>query len=311
MRPCSARCSSGAREVPVTFALPFVVAMVAAAAAAVAQRRLRPEIATQTLAVACVAAAAAWMWALLALVLGALAEVTSIDRWLAWCPNLYLADRHVAWSIGVAAAVLLAASTAALVRCIRRTVAHRRRLPACGDDGVLVLECEEPTAFAVPGRRGGIVVSRGMIDALDDGERSVLWAHERAHLRNRHHWYLGASDLASAVLPALRPLARQVRFGTERWADEDSVRSTGDRLLVARAIAKAALASNGHRHPRMAMAASAVPARVEALVDPKRNILGTGTGLAVATSIMVLTIGGSTIQLHHLVTLLEHVCGGR
>ncbi len=296
---------------PVTFPMPFVVAIAAAAAAALAQRRLRPEIATQTLAVASVAASAAWLWALLALTLGALAEVTSIDRWLSWCPSLYLADRHVAWAVGLAAAVLLTSSLVALAMRVGKSVAERRRLPTCGPDGVLVIDSDEPTAYAVPGRRGGIVVSRGMIDVLDGNERTVVWAHERAHLQNHHHRYLAAADFASAVLPVLRPLARQVRFGTERWADEDSVRSTGDRLLVARAIAKAALASNDHLHPQMAMAGSAVPARVTALVDPKHKVFGTGSGMAIAASIMLLTVGGSTIQLHHLVSLLQHVCGGR
>lgn len=296
---------------PLTFAVPFLVAMAAAAAAAVAQRRLRPDIATRTLAVACVAAAAAWLWALLAVALGALGEVMSVDRWLSWCPNFYLAHGRVAMIVGVPAGILFGSSLTALIRGAWKAVADHRRLPSCDREGVLVLECEEPTAFAVPGRRGGIVVSQGMINALDDSERSVVWAHERAHLRNHHHWYLGAVELSSAVLPALRPFARQVRFGTERWADEDSVRSTGDRLLVARAIAKAALASNDHRHPQMAMAASAVPARIEALINPKQNVFSTPTSFAVAASILVLTIGGSTVQLHHLVTLLEHVCGGR
>lgn len=209
----------------ISFATPFAVAMIAAALVAVAQRRLRPEIATQTLAVTCVAAAAAWLWALLAVTLGALAAVTSIDEWLAWCPNLHLADGHVAWGVGVGAGVLLAGSLLALGHRAASAVSDRRRRPSCGRDGVLVLDCDEPAAFAVPGRRGGIVVSRGMIDALDDGEQSVVWAHERAHLRNRHHWYLGAADLAAAALPA-------------------------------RTIAKAALASNAHRHPQMAMATS-------------------------------------------------------
>ena len=294
----------------VSFAAPFAVAMIAAALAAMAQRRLRPDVATQTLAVACVAAAAAWLWALIALTLGALAAVTTIDDWLSWCPNLHLADGHVAWGVGVAAGVLLSASVLALVRRVASAMSARRRLPHCRN-GVLVLNCDEPAAFAVPGRRGGIVMSRGMIEALDDSERSVVWAHERAHLRNHHHWYLGASGLAAAVLPALRPLARQVHFGTERWADEDSVRSTGDRRLVARTIAKAALASNAHRHPQMAMATSAVPARVEALIAPSQRVLGTMAGLTVAASLMSLTVGGSTIQLHHLVTLVDHVCGGQ
>lgn len=294
----------------VSFAAPFAVALIAAALAAMAQRRLRPDVATQTLAVACVAAAAAWLWALLALTLGALAAVTSIDDWLSWCPNLHLAEGHVAWGVGVGAGVLLAVSVLALGRRAKTAMSDRRRLPQC-HDGVLVLDCDEPAAFAVPGRRGGIVMSRGMIEALDDSERSVVWAHERAHLRNHHHWYLGAANLAAAVLPLLRPLARQVHFGTERWADEDSVRSTGDRRLVARTIAKAALASNAHRHPQMAMATSAVPARVEALIAPSQHVLGTMAGLTVAVSLMGLTVGGSTIQLHHLVALVEHVCGGQ
>jgi Zn-dependent protease with chaperone function len=297
--------------VSVSFATPLLVAMTAAAVAAVAQKRLRPEIATQTLAVTCVAAVAAWLWALLALTLGALAAVTTLDRWLSWCPNLYLADDHVPLSVGAVAAVLLAASVGAAVRRFRAAVVDRRRLPECGESGVLVLDCDEPAAFAVPGKRGGVVVSRGLIEALDAGERSVVWAHERAHLRNRHHWYLGAADIAAAALPVLRPLARQVHFGTERWADEDSVRSTGDRRLVARTIAKAALATSDHHHLQMAMASSAVPARVEALIGPSPRVLGTVAGLVVAATLMVFTIGGSTIQLHHLVALVEHVCGGR
>lgn len=294
-----------------SFATPLLVAIAAAAAAAVAQKRLRPEIATQTLAVTCVAAGVAWLWALLALTLGALAAATTLDWWLSWCSNLYLADDHVPLSVGAVAAALLVASVGAAVRRFRAALMDRRRLPDCGKEGVLVLDCDEPAAFAVPGKRGGVVVSRGLIEALDEGECSVVWAHERAHLRNRHHWYLGAADIAASALPVLRPVARQVHFGTERWADEDSVRSTGDRRLVARTIVKAALATSDHRHLSMAVASSAVPARVEALIGPSPRVLGTIAGLAVAATLMAFTIGGSTIQLHHLVALVEHVCGGR
>ena len=37
------------------------------------------------------------------------------------------------------------------------------------------------------------------------------------------------------------PLARQVRFNTERWADESAANEVGSRALVARAIARVAL----------------------------------------------------------------------
>ncbi|HRW41339.1 MAG TPA: M56 family metallopeptidase [Microthrixaceae bacterium] len=293
------------------FATPLLVVAAATGLAAAAESRLRPAMATRTLAVTCVAAAAAWLWTLLALVLASLAAMGGDARWMSWCPNLYFADDHVPLIAGVGAGVALVASAAFALRRLTDAISDRRMLPECGPSGVLVLNCDEPTAFAVPGRRGGVVVSRGLIDALEVEERSIVWAHERAHLRHRHHWYLGAADLAAAVLPVLRPLARRVHLGTERWADEDSVPATGDRRLVARTIAKAALATSDHQQMRMAMATSAVPARVEALISPSRSDLGTVVGAMVAGTLAALTVGGSTIQLHHLVALVEHVCGGR
>jgi hypothetical protein len=58
------------------------------------------------------------------------------------------------------------------------------------------------------------------------------------------------------------------------------------------------------------MAASAVPARVEALVAPRRRLAGGAVSLAVAVPLLAMTVGGSTVQLHHLVALANHVCGG-
>jgi Zn-dependent protease with chaperone function len=42
---------------------------------------------------------------------------------------------------------------------------------------------------------GRIVVTTGMLGALDPDEREALFAHERARLRGRHHLVLGAAEL--------------------------------------------------------------------------------------------------------------------
>ena len=84
-----------------------------------------------------------------------------------------------------------------------------------------------PTAFVLPGRPGRIVVSAGMLRALDVEERRVLLAHERSHLDRHHHRFIRLTDLAASALPLLRPVQRHVRFTVERWADEDAAAAVG------------------------------------------------------------------------------------
>ena len=95
----------------------------------------------------------------------------------------------------------------------------------------------------VAGRPGRIVVSAGMLDVLDEHGRAALLAHERAHLTGRHHWFIGVARLAAAANPLVKPLASAVEYAVERWADESAAAAVGDRQVVARAIAKAAVAA--------------------------------------------------------------------
>ncbi|MFJ5289501.1 M56 family metallopeptidase [Streptomyces sp. NPDC088348] len=125
-----------------------------------------------------------------------------------------------------------------------------RDLPATGD--LAVLDDPAPTAFALPGIPGRIVVSSGMLQALAPDERRALLAHERAHLQRRHHLFLLVLQLASAVNPLLRPLARAGGFALERWADEEAGSVVADRSLVARAVARAALATKRAAQPALA-----------------------------------------------------------
>ena len=149
-----------------------------------------------------------------------------------------------------------------------------------------MLQTDVPVALAVPGRRGGVLVSRGLMAALDPAELGVVFQHEGSHLRHNHHRYLAAGALAAEMLPPLRRLNERMRFALERWADEDAAEAVGDRELVARTIARVALLQpRPGSGPLGAFADSGVVRRVEALMAtaPGRNpivgpmsLLGTG-----------------------------------
>ncbi len=136
-----------------------------------------------------------------------------------------------------------------------------------------------------------------MLRALPGPEREALLAHERAHLRHQHHLFLLALRLAASACPLLRPLAGEGAFTVERWADEHAAAVVGDRALVARALARAALAKQGEpeqggrrqdaagRGPRLAATGGPVPRRIRALLAappaPRRLPLVAG-GLVLA-----------------------------
>jgi hypothetical protein len=170
-------------------------------------------------------------------------------------------------SAGALAGILLtaAAVTAAmfLIRWYRGlTDAYREARQLPGRSQAVVLDDQAASAYALPGRPGRIVVTAGMLDALDDTGRAALLAHEQAHLARFHHLYTSAARLAAAANPLLRPAARAVEYTVERWADEEAAQAVGDRRLVAHAIGRAALAATPGRTAR------ALPAVLGAVFSP-------------------------------------------
>lgn len=177
-------------------------------------------------------------------------------------------------AIAVTAGALLAWCAARLVQGVRRRRTQLRRagmLAAEADGELVVLPDEHPDAYALPGSPGRIVVTSGMLRALSAPEREVLIAHERAHLRERHHLFTAVADLAGLCHPALRTLREPLAYALERSADESAARAVGSRRLTARAIGRAALATRassaaGRTRPGPALPATAgpVPRRVAA-----------------------------------------------
>lgn len=167
-----------------------------------------------------------------------------------WSARVVRAAEPLPPALGAVCAVTGAALMTLAARRLLRTgrdlaaaEATCRRLGA-GTDGLVVVDDDTPDAYALPGLSGRIVVSTGMLRALPGPERRVLLAHEAAHLRHRHHLYVQAAELSAAANPALAPLARAVHAAIERWADEDAAVAVGDRRAVARAVARASLASH-------------------------------------------------------------------
>lgn len=107
----------------------------------------------------------------------------------------------------------------------------------------MIADWSTPMAVAVPGRPGHLLVTTGILGALDADERRVLFAHEQAHLSRHHHRLVTVAGMAAAVNPLLIPVREAVAYLVERWADEEAADIVGDRGLTARAVARAALAS--------------------------------------------------------------------
>jgi Zn-dependent protease with chaperone function len=270
-----------------------------------AVRLLVPAAAAVTGAVWFVLAVLAFTW------IGQDAEIAALGP---WSPRLLAAQAPVTHPAAAAAlAVLLTVVGCATAVGVRRARALVEVHRACGRLGapgsLVVLDTEAPDAFTTPEATGRIVVTRGMLRALSVDETSALLAHEHSHLLHRHTWWILAADLAAAANPMLLGLPGALRQAAERWADEDAAAELADRRLVARAVARAALARHAHGaapapSPLAAGTGGDVPARVDALLVPPAR----PRRLAVAALVLLLTglAAGTAGVQHQGERLFEH-----
>lgn len=207
--------------------------------------RGRPALVARVIAGTAVVAALCSTWALGLLALTALDDLPPL-RVLDDDPLRELPE-PVPGPVALLAALLLAGAAVRLTVELARRLGTVRRMRAVGvvHEGVVVADLDTPMAVAVPGRPGHVLVTTAMLRLLDRRERAAMYAHERAHLRHRHHLLVTAAAAAAAVNPLLGPARDAVAYLIERWADEDAAAEVGDRDLVARAVARAALATVG------------------------------------------------------------------
>ena len=206
-------------------------------------------------------------------------------------------------------------------RALAGAYREARCLPGRGQ--TVVVADKAVDAYALPGRPGRIVVTAGMLSALDERGRAALLAHERAHLAGFHYLFTSAVRLAATANPLLRPAARAVEYTVERWADERAAIVVGDRRLVAHAIGRAALAAKANRPRRVIpdalgavfsgtrvrahARAGPVPRRVAALLappPPRRLILLAVVVAVVACAGICALIAANNLQ--DLLSLARH-----
>ncbi|MFD3414135.1 M56 family metallopeptidase [Streptomyces cyaneofuscatus] len=284
--------------------LPLVLPLTALPIARLAEQHLHPRRAARLLTTVAVILASCSLVCLGLLVVVGTAQLPGNPLPDGWSDEeVREAVPHDAFA-GKASILALVAVTMACGFTVHRHYRFRARahrtlagLPGGGD--LAVLPDDVPYAYALPGSPGRVMVSTAMLAALDPAERRALLAHERAHLDGRHHRLLLATRLAGCVNPLLRPLRAALVYSTERWADEEAARVTGDRRLTARAVGKAALVSApGPAAAAVAgfAAAGPVPRRVAALLGPVPPDRGWPPALTPAGAAAFVAAAGTTVS---------------
>ena len=154
---------------------------------------------------------------------------------------------------------------------------------------VVVVQHDTPTVYCVPGRRRQIVVTSAALAALTDEQLTQVLAHERAHIRARHHLTLLLADAVSATFFHRSPFAlarHQIAELTEMHAD-DAADPCARRDLAAALVVLA-----GGARPAGALGANgaAALARVRRLTEPTNP-------LARPARILLLSLSGLSVVL--------------
>jgi hypothetical protein len=315
--------------------LPLVIPVLAALTARPLADRLPPVAATWLLAVSSLGLALASSAVLGLLAFSALVRIPLVAAVADMSVPVISRGDTVSLPVAIAAGALLTAAAAAATRALWRRGAaivaagrQARRLPGSGQ--VVVTEDDAADAYTLPGWPCRIVITSGMLRALSGPERDVLLAHERSHATASHYLFTSAARLAAAANPLLRPVAAQVCYTVERWADERAATATGDRPLTARAIARAALATSAAAADRAApitalglvtpdeddkqegkhrfrlRGAGPVPRRVAALLGPPpRTRLLLAGGAVALVAVSGLSALDAAVSLHALVELAQ------
>ena len=180
----------------------------------------------------------------------------------------------VGWSSLLLAALLPGALVAAWRRA-SSTAALMRIEPWLGEHTggeevtLVVLPTNTAIAYSIGGPSPQVVISQGMLEALEPGQVNAVIHHELSHVRHRHTTLVIGIHALDHVLPMVRPSTVSLRTGLERWADEDAAAS-GSHARVAVHDALLRVATSLSREPAVAAFTSVATFvdRLEALESP-------------------------------------------
>jgi hypothetical protein len=150
------------------------------------------------------------------------------------------------------------------------------------EQGMVILDHDAPAVYCLTCGRGQIVVSAGALAALTPGQIRAVLAHERAHLRGRHHTMLTlATGLARAFpgVPLLAQAGPQLGLLAEMAADDASARGHRREDLAAALVI---LAGAGPRPAALTAGGPAAMTRLQRLLTPPQQHTWAATLAAVA-----------------------------
>jgi len=216
--------------------LPLLLSLALPIATPLLATRLAPALATRVLTASAAIAAAASTWGLTLLALTLIARSPAVGEGPPTGDPVPTLVAALAMLVLVAGG-LRAGRTARVRRHTEQDLRAVCDLSHAGGELAIIADAT-PHALAVPGRPGHILISTGLLRATSPEDRTVVLAHERAHLHHQHHRYRAIADLAAAVNPLLRPTRDAVAFLVERWADETAAAAIGSRQHTAASLAK-------------------------------------------------------------------------
>jgi len=224
-------------------------------------------------------------WAVAVAVAGLALTVPSALSWPGspmQTPGGLLAGHGIPGGTTVAAtgALLAAAATVrgcafvagGLARARRERREHGFLLDAVGRPdsatGAVIVDDESPAAYCLPRRRHGVVVSTAALAVLRPVQLQAVLAHERAHLRGRHHLMLAVAAALSRAFPSIPLFARagtQLPALAEMAADDAAARRYDPCELAAALVT---LAHAGTQAAALTAGGPAAVARLHRLLTP-------------------------------------------
>lgn len=136
-------------------------------------------------------------------------------------------------------------------------------------ESVVVIEDATPVAYCVPGRKSCVVMTSGVLEALDNRQFAAVLEHERTHLSERHHLVVGTFDVLVSAFPfvvGFRLARDQVARLVEMIADDAAARRYGTDAVSGALLRLAAFGPAG----LLNAGGPSVFGRVERLRDPRR-----------------------------------------
>ncbi|SEL49909.1 M56 family metallopeptidase [Nonomuraea pusilla] len=174
--------------------------------------------------------------------------------------------------------------------------------------GAIVLDHDERLAYCVPGRHARMVITTGALRALAPEQVAAVLAHERAHLRGRHHLVIAAAEALVTAFPGV-PVFEHARTEVARLIEllaDDVAARRHPRVQLAAALVGLATG----RAPGFALGAGGETAltRVRRMVNPALPLRRGEHAAGLLTVGLLLCGPGAVALAPGLVALLAHHC---